>query len=81
MCLGIPGKVISIDHSSTLLESKIDFGGLSKTVSLAMTPEAKPGDYVIVHVGFAISIIDEHQAQLLLHTLKQLMEDPNEIFE
>jgi len=70
MCLGLPGKIVSIDRSdSLLLPAQVDFGGISKHVSLSFTPEAKVGQYVIVHVGFAISIINEEQAQELIHEL------------
>ncbi|MBS0287847.1 MAG: HypC/HybG/HupF family hydrogenase formation chaperone [Proteobacteria bacterium] len=75
MCLGIPGKVIEIDNSNALLtQAKVAFGSISKSVSLCFTPDAKVGDYVVVHVGFAISIINEEQANELMHALAQLGE-------
>jgi hydrogenase expression/formation protein HypC len=70
MCLGLPGKIVSIDYSnSLLLLAQVDFGGISKQVSLSFTPEAKIGQYVIVHAGFAISMINEQQAQELIDEL------------
>ncbi len=67
MCLGIPGEVISIDESEPSLRmAKVKFGGVIKEVSLALTPEAKVGDYVIVHAGVAISVIDEDEAMRIM---------------
>ncbi len=71
MCLGIPGKIIEIDNSQTLPMGKVDFGGVVKEVCLAYVPEAGIGDYVIIHVGFAISQLDEQEAH---ETLKLLAE-------
>src|SRR5674476_1377880 len=62
MCLGIPGKVIEVRDDAALLMGKVDFGGVRKEVCLAYTPEVRLGDYVIVHVGFAISRVDEEEA-------------------
>jgi len=74
MCLAVPGKVISlIPHPDPLLlAGKVSFGGIIKTVSLAYVPEVQPGDYVIVHVGFAISIIDQGEAEATLGDLAEL---------
>jgi hydrogenase expression/formation protein HypC len=67
MCLAVPGKVISIAGEDPLMRSgKVDFGGISKEVSLAYVPEVTEGDYVIVHVGFAISKVDEEEAKQVL---------------
>jgi hydrogenase expression/formation protein HypC len=76
MCLAMPGKVVSlIPHPDPLLlAGKVSFGGIVKTVSLAYVPEVRPGDYVIVHVGFAISIVDEGAAQATLADLAELQE-------
>ena len=64
MCLAIPGKIESIEGIDPVLRSgKVNFGGILKTVNLAYVPEAKIGDYVIVHVGFAISIVDEEEEE------------------
>ena len=63
MCLAVPGKIISISDDDPLMRSgRVSFGGIVKQVSLAYVPEAKVGDYTIVHVGFAISLIDEQEA-------------------
>lgn len=73
MCLGIPGKVISIeDNPLGVRMGKVSFGGIVKEVCLAYTPEAQVGDYVIVHVGFAISRLDEEEAQQTLEALAEL---------
>ena len=69
MCLGVPGKVIEIYETNGIRMGKVDFGGLTKEVCLAYVPEAQIGDYVIVHVGFAISVLDEVAA---LRTLEHL---------
>jgi hydrogenase expression/formation protein HypC len=76
MCLAIPGKLVSVEEGSdpTLRTGKVDFGGVKKDISLAFTPEAVPGDYVIVHVGFALSVVDEAEAQLIFEDLERLGE-------
>lgn len=75
MCLAVPGKLISMDDSPSLLHSgRVDFGGIFKEVSLAYVPEAKPGDYVLVHVGFALSIVDEAEANQVFEYLRQMDE-------
>jgi hydrogenase expression/formation protein HypC len=79
MCLAVPGKVVSLSEGDPLLRTgKVSFGGVLKEVSLAYVPEAKVGDYVIVHVGFALSIVDEAEANQVFEYLKQ-MEDLSEI--
>ena len=75
MCLGIPGQVMSIAGSDPLTRTaKVRFSGVVKDVNLAYAPEAKTGDYVIVHVGFAISILNEAEAHRVLDTLRELGE-------
>jgi hydrogenase expression/formation protein HypC len=74
MCLGVPGKIVELFEQSDLPMGKVEFGGIRKEVCLAYTPEAQVGDYVLVHVGFAISRIDEHEAQETLDLLNQLAE-------
>lgn len=75
MCLAIPGRVISIESEDpTLRTAKVDFGGVQKDVSLAFTPEANPGDYVLVHVGFALSVVDEAEAKKIFEELSKLEE-------
>ena len=72
MCLAIPGKVIEISDDAPLLMGKVDFGGVRKEACLAYTPEVRVGDYVIVHVGFAISRMDEAEALVTLQVLGQM---------
>jgi hydrogenase expression/formation protein HypC len=75
MCLAIPGKIESISGDDPLTRmGKINFGGILKEASLAYVPEAKIGDYVIVHVGFALSRLDEDEAQKVFEYLKQIEE-------
>jgi len=73
MCLAVPGKILSIDGNDPLLRSgKVDFAGVVKHINLAYVPEAKIGDYVLVHVGFAISTVDEAEARQVFEYLKQM---------
>jgi hydrogenase expression/formation protein HypC len=72
MCLAIPGKVQEIDRASTPVMGNVDFGGITKRVCLEWLPEIAVGDYVIVHVGFAISKVDEKEALETLELFKQL---------
>ena len=75
MCLAIPGKIASISGEDPLMRTgKVDFGGILKEVSLAYVPEAKVGDYVIVHVGFALSRVDEEEAQQVFEYLREMQE-------
>jgi len=75
MCLAIPGRVESIDHSDPDLRmARVRFGGIIKQVCLAYTPEACVGDYVIVHVGFAISRLNEAEAQQVFEYARQIGE-------
>jgi hydrogenase expression/formation protein HypC len=77
MCLGVPGKIIEIYDGGGLLMGKVDFGGVTREACLAYVPEAKIGDYTIIHVGFALNIISESEAQETLDLLRQIMEsDP-----
>ncbi len=73
MCLGIPGKVLTID-TDELRRARIDFGGIVKDACLAYVPEAAPGDYVIVHAGFAISRVDEVEAHRVFEYLDRMEE-------
>ena len=72
MCLAVPGKVESIYESQGTRMGRVNFGGVVKEVCLAYVPEVRQGDYVIVHVGFAISRIDEASALETLRTFEQL---------
>ena len=75
MCLAVPGKITSIIGEDPVFRTgKIDFGGILKEASLAYVPEAKVGDYVIVHVGFAISRLDEEEANKVFEYLREMEE-------
>jgi hydrogenase expression/formation protein HypC len=76
MCLSIPGKLIEIvaELDETFRIGKVDFDGIKKEVNLAMVPEAKVGDYVLVHVGTAISVVDEKEAKETFELIKRLGE-------
>lgn len=75
MCLAVPGKIISIAAAdATFRTGRVDFAGIVKNVSLSYVPEAKLGDYVLVHVGFALSIIDEDEAQQVFAYLREMGE-------
>jgi len=75
MCLAVPGKILSItdDHPLTR-RGKVSFGGIVREVNLAFVPEVGPDDFVIVHVGFAISQIDENEANRVFEYLKKMDE-------
>lgn len=74
MCLAVPGKILSIDESlgELMRQGKVSFGGIVKDVNLAYTPEAKVGDYVVVHVGFALNTVDESEAMKVFEYLKEI---------
>lgn len=76
MCLAIPGKIVSITAQldETFRTGKVSFGGIMKEVNLCMVPEANVGDYVLVHVGVAISRVDEEEARKTFEYLKQMGE-------
>lgn len=73
MCLGIPGRILSVGDD-LLRYGTVEFGGITKSVCLAYVPEAHVGDYVIVHVGFAITRVDEREAQKTLALLAEMSE-------
>jgi hydrogenase expression/formation protein HypC len=72
MCLGIPGKIIKRFDVNGLPMSKVQFGGICRQVCLAYVPEAAVGEYVVVHVGFAISKIDEEEAARTYQLLQEM---------
>jgi hydrogenase expression/formation protein HypC len=73
MCLAVPGKILSITGDDDLTRmGKVSFGGVVKEVSLAYVPEARPGDYVIVHAGFALSLLDEAEAEKVFEDLRAI---------
>ena len=74
MCLGIPGKIESVEGEAERRKGKINFGGILKEANLALVPEAKVGDYVIVHAGLAISKINEKEAEEVFQYLRRVDE-------
>jgi len=72
MCLGIPGKITDVRDDEILRMGTVDFGGVTREVCLAYVPEANVGDYVLVHVGFAINRLDEAEARETLRLLEEL---------
>jgi hydrogenase expression/formation protein HypC len=77
MCLAIPGKVLNIDYAAQPVMGAVSFGGIEKSICLEWLPDVKVGDYVLVHVGFAISKVDEKEA---LETMK-LFDEIDEAYE
>jgi hydrogenase expression/formation protein HypC len=72
MCLGIPGKVIETYREHDVLMGKVDFSGISRRVCLEHVSAAQPGDYVLVHVGFALSLLDEEEAGRVFTFLEEM---------
>ena len=83
MCLAIPGKLVSIGESTDVLfkVGKVSFDGVIREVNLAAVPEAEVGQYVLVHVGMALNVIDEEEALKTLEYFKELGELENELGE
>jgi hydrogenase expression/formation protein HypC len=78
MCLGIPGKIVETFAKDELPMAKVEFGVILKDVCLAYTPDAQPGEYVLVHVGFAINQIDEAEAQEIFQYLEEIAQAAGE---
>ncbi len=72
MCLAVPGKIIEISQTDGMRMAKVDFGGISRQVCLEALPEAKIGDYTIVHAGFALNLLNEEEALETLDMFKDL---------
>ena len=72
MCLGVPGKIVDIHEKDGLKMAKVDFGGVFREACLEYVPEAKVGEYCIIHVGFAISLLSEQEAQETLALLNEI---------
>ena len=72
MCLAIPGKVVAIDRNVSPLMGTVNFAGVQKQICLDWVPEVKEGDYVVVHVGFALNTLDENEATETLRLLKEM---------
>ena len=74
MCLAVPGRIVSVSGEDIARQARVDFGGVIKEVNLAYVPEAQIGEYVLVHVGFAISVVDEVEAGKVFGYLRQMGE-------
>ncbi len=75
MCLAVPAKILSISSDDPIMRlGRVDFGGIVKEVNLAYVPEGRIGDYVLVHVGFAITVIDEAEAARVFEHLREIGE-------
>jgi hydrogenase expression/formation protein HypC len=72
MCLAIPGKIVRVEGPPEFPCATVEFGGITKEVNLAYVPDARPGDYVLVHVGFALSKIDEEEAKRVFESIAAL---------
>lgn len=79
MCLGVPGKIIEKYETNDILMGRIDFGGTIREACLAYVPEAEIGDYVVIHVGFAISVLSEDEAMATLEMLSEMMDLEEEL--
>ena len=79
MCLGIPGKIIEIEDSIGMKMAKIDFGGVIRSACIEAIPEAKVGDYTIIHAGFALNILSESEAMETLNLLQQIADFNEEL--
>ena len=74
MCLGVPGRVVEIFEKDEMPMGRVDFGGIQKEICLSYTPEVQVDDFVLVHVGFAISVIDEQEAAETVELINQIAE-------
>ena len=79
MCLGVPGKIVERYETNGLPMGKIDFGGTVREACLSYVPEAEVGDYTVIHVGFAISLLSEEEAQATLDILREMVDLEEEI--
>ncbi|MEJ2757433.1 MAG: HypC/HybG/HupF family hydrogenase formation chaperone [Anaerolineales bacterium] len=79
MCLGVPGKVIELYKAGGLKMAKVDFGGVTREACLEYIPEVKLGQYVVIHVGFAISLLDESEAMETLSLLQEITDIEDEL--
>jgi hydrogenase expression/formation protein HypC len=79
MCLAIPGEVLTIQgEDPAFLSGKVDFGGVRKEINFAYTPHVKVGDYVLVHVGFALQVINREEAERTRRTIEEVLEEVGE---
>ncbi len=73
MCLAVPGKILDVSGTDPIMRTgRVDFGGIVKEINLAYVPEAQVGEYVIVHAGFAISTLDETEANTVFEYLREI---------
>jgi len=79
MCLGVPGKILEIYEVESLKMGKVDFGGVIREACLEYVPEAQVGDYAVVHVGFAISLVSAEEAQTTLEMLREIIDFEGEL--
>jgi hydrogenase expression/formation protein HypC len=79
MCLGVPGKIVEIEDTDGLKMARVDFGGIFREACLEYVPEAKIGDYCVIHVGFAISLVSEEEAMETLELLRQISNIEDEL--
>ena len=79
MCLGVPAKIIEMYEKDGLQMARVDFGGVMREACLAYVPEAKVGDYCLIHVGFALNLISEEEARETMELLKQVADLSSEI--
>lgn len=79
MCLGVPGKITEIYERDGLKMGKVDFSGIVRETCLDFVPEAKVGDYTVIHVGFAISLLSEEEAQKTLEMLREIVDIGEEL--
>ena len=79
MCLGVPGKIVEIYEKNGLKMANVDFGGIFREACLDYVPDAKVGEYCIIHVGFAISVVSESEAMETLELLKQITDMQDEL--
>lgn len=74
MCLGVPGKIVEIYEKDNLKMAKVDFSGVTREACIEHVPEAEVGDYAVIHVGFAISLLSEEEALQSIDLLRQILE-------
>ena len=79
MCLGVPAKIVEMYKKDGLQMARVDFGGVTREACLAYVPEAKVGDYCLVHVGFALNLISEEEARETMELLKEVADLSSEI--
>lgn len=79
MCLGVPGRIVEITEKGGLKMARVDFGGIFREACLDYVPEAKVGEYCVIHVGFAISLLSEKEAMETLDLLKQITDIDEEL--